>query len=374
MPPIRLLIVFGTRPEVIKLAPLVWECRKRRPHVELQICHAGQHVDIVAPLLRYFNIEPDRVLATMRPGQTLSQLAARCLAGFEAVLDDGRPDYVVVQGDTTTALVTALASFYRRIPVVHIEAGLRSGDLGSPWPEEMHRSAIRLLAARHCAPTRRAAAALLAEGVPAKAVRVTGNTVLDALLATCRREKRNETDWRNKYAWLGGHRLVLVTGHRRENLGPGIERVCQAVRRLACEHADVRFLYAIHPNPAVVQSVQKCLAGLANVHLQPPPPYPEFVWLMQRSHLLVTDSGGIQEEAPSLRRPVVITRARTERPEVVEAGAAVLAGTNCEAIVAEVTRLLTDEAAYASMQIDHNPYGDGRAAYRSVEWILAEHG
>jgi UDP-N-acetylglucosamine 2-epimerase (non-hydrolysing) len=268
---------------------------------------------------------------------------------------------MVVQGDTTTAMAAALAAFYERVPVVHVEAGLRTGNLLAPWPEELNRRIVTLAAAVHCAPTQRAADALAAEGVSPARIHVTGNTVVDALLYTVDRERSRSAHWQAKYAPLGDGPLVLITGHRRENFGGGLERLCQAVRELARRFAAVQFLYPVHLNPNVQAPVRAALAGLPNVHLTPPAPYPEFVWLMDRASLILTDSGGIQEEAPSLGKHVLVLRDTTERPEALASGLVELVGTDAERIVERASRLLSrpDDAAQRSAA---NPYGDGHAA------------
>jgi UDP-N-acetylglucosamine 2-epimerase (non-hydrolysing) len=277
----------------------------------------------------------------------------------------------VVQGDTTSAMAGALAAFYRRVRVMHVEAGLRTGNLDAPWPEELHRRVITLATALHCAPTQRAVKALLDEGVHPQDVRLTGNTVIDALLETLLRERERSGVWRAKYPALGDRRVVLVTAHRRESFGPGLENICRAVGELAERFPDCRFVYPVHSNPQVHGPVHRLLTGRENVLLVPPAGYPEFVWLMDRATLILTDSGGVQEEAPTLKTPVLVLRDVTERPEVVEAGAAKLVGTSPDRIVAAAGRLLTDPAAYAACQIDKNPYGDGRAAERIVD-LMAE--
>jgi UDP-N-acetylglucosamine 2-epimerase (non-hydrolysing) len=365
-------MVLGTRPEAIKLAPVIWECRQRSDRIEPIVCTTGQHRDMVAPLLEYFGISPDDQLELMTPNQTLAGLTARCLEGIDAVLVRRQPYCVVAQGDTTTVMAASLAAFYRHIPFVHVEAGLRTGNLQAPWPEELNRRVADIVADLYCAPTQRAADALLAEGTPAEAVRVTGNTVIDALLETVRRQRNREQPWQGKYEFLDAHRMVLITGHRRESFGQGFENICQAIATLADRFVDEQFVYPVHLNPNVWGPVHRLLGSRGNVHLVAPVGYPEFVWLMERSTLVLTDSGGVQEEAPSLRKPVLVMRDVTERPEAVEAGAARLVGTSTEAIISGVSALLTDPVQYAACQIDHSPYGDGRAAERIVDWMLEQ--
>ncbi|HVC94386.1 MAG TPA: UDP-N-acetylglucosamine 2-epimerase (non-hydrolyzing) [Pirellulales bacterium] len=367
---LRTLLTFGTRPEAIKMAPLVQECRRRVDRIEPIVCVTGQHREMLAQVTDYFGIVPDVDLALMRPNQSLAELTSRCLTGLDEVLDRYQPDCVVAQGDTTTVMAASLAAFYRRIPFVHVEAGLRTFDMQSPWTEEMNRRVAGLVAALHCAPTRRAADNLLAERVPAETVHVTGNTVIDALLWTVDRERGRDAVWRRKYATLGERRMVLVTGHRRENFGGGMESLCRAIATLAKRFANVEFVYPVHLNPNVREPVHRLLAGPGNVHLVEPAPYPEFVWLMDRSTLILTDSGGVQEEAPSLKKPVLVMRDTTERPEALEAGAVELVGTAAVKIISRVSLLLSDPAAYRSRQLDANPYGDGRAAQRIVDLML----
>jgi UDP-N-acetylglucosamine 2-epimerase (non-hydrolysing) len=366
----RVLVVFGTRPEAIKLAPVVQQCRRRGDQIETIVCLTGQHREMLEQVNRYFDITADEDLRLMQPNQTLADLTARCLSALDAVLVKYRPDCVVGQGDTTTVLAAATAAFYRRTAFVHVEAGLRTGNLHAPWPEEFNRRAVSLVAGLHCAPTRRAAENLLAEHVPPQMIHVTGNTVIDALLWTLRRERRRNDYWRRKYAFLGERPLVLITGHRRENFGAGMEALCRAVAELAQRLPEVEFLYPVHLNPNVQEPARRLLAERERVHLVAPVPYPEFVWLMDRARLILSDSGGVQEEAPSLRRPVLVMRETTERPEAVEAGAVELVGTDVGRIVERTIALLCDPQQYAARQIDRNPYGDGHAAERIVALLL----
>lgn len=361
------MLVFGTRPEAVKMAPVVRACQARADAIDPLVVVTGQHRQLLDQINGYFGIRPDVDLELMRPDQTLADLTARCLQGIDAVLREQRPDCLVAQGDTTTVMAAALAAFYQRIPLVHIEAGLRTGNLQAPWPEELNRRIASLVTTIHCAPTHRAAENLLAEGAPAGAVHVTGNTVIDALLWTVERERAGSGPWQRKYAFLADRPLVLITGHRRENVGPGFERICQAIGEAAQRFPDVEFLYPVHLNPRVREPVHRLLGARGNVHLTEPAAYPEFVWLMDRSYLILTDSGGVQEEAPSLKKPVLVMRETTERPEAVESGAAELVGTDAARIVDRVSLLLTSPAAYAGRQIAENPYGDGHAAERIVE-------
>jgi UDP-N-acetylglucosamine 2-epimerase (non-hydrolysing) len=367
---LRACLVLGTRPEAIKLAPLLKACERRRD-IEPFVCSTGQHREMLAQVTSYFGLQVDLDLGLMQPNQTLAGLSARCLEGVDRVLADRQPDCVIAQGDTTTVMAASLAAFYRRIPFVHVEAGLRTGNMQSPWPEELNRRIAGLTTAVHCAPTRRAAQNLLEEGTPAHTVHITGNTVVDALLWAVDRERSRGSAWQDKYAKLGDRRMVLITGHRRENFGQGFEDICRSIRDLAEQFAEVEFVYPVHLNPNVQQPVRRILGEIANVHLTAPAAYPEFVWLMDRCTLILTDSGGVQEEAPSLRKPVLVMRDTTERPEAVEAGAVELVGTSPDAIVAGVARLLTDPVEYAKRQLDRNPYGDGRAAERIVDLVVA---
>lgn len=353
------------------MAPVVHEFRRRSEEADLLVCSTGQHREMLRQVTDYFGITPDFDLELMRPGQTLAGLTSDCLRALDGVLEKLAPDCVVAQGDTTTVFAASLAAFYRRVPFAHVEAGLRTGDLQAPWPEELNRRVTSLVTTLHFAPTQRAAASLRAEGVPPAAIHVTGNTVIDALLETLARERAQGERWSAKYTLLGPRRLVLITGHRRENFGEGLENICLGIAQLAQRFPDVEFVYPVHLNPNVREPVGRLLSGRPNIHLIDPVPYPEFVWLMDRSTVILTDSGGVQEEAPSLRKPVLVTRETTERPEAVEAGAVELVGTSQTAIVDRVGRLLTDEAEYARRQIDVNPYGDGRAAPRIVDALLS---
>jgi UDP-N-acetylglucosamine 2-epimerase (non-hydrolysing) len=369
---LRVLLVFGTRPEAIKMAPLVAECRRRSDSIETIVCVTGQHRRLLDQVIDYFGIPVDLDLRLMRPDQSLAEIASRCLQGLDAALVTYQPGCVIAQGDTTTAMAAALAAFYRRIPLVHVEAGLRTGNLHAPWPEEFNRRAADLLALLHCAPSRRAADNLLAEGVPPERVHVTGNTVIDALLWTVAKERAPDAPWREKYAALGRRRMVLVTAHRRENLGEGMRQICRAVAVLADRFPDVEFVYPVHPNPNVRRPAKRLLAGRTRIHLVRPTPYGEFVWLMDRATLILTDSGGVQEEAVSLHKPVLVLRETTERGEALEAGAAELVGTNVERIVARASTLLLDWRTDAARRMAANPYGDGKAAARIVDLVLRQ--
>ncbi len=366
----RIFLVFGTRPEAIKMAPIVFECQQRHELIETTICITGQHHELLNQVLGHFGIVPDLNLEVMEPNQTLAKVTARCVEGLDAAMAKCQPEYVVAQGDTTTVMAAAMTAFYRHIPFVHVEAGLRTGDLRAPWPEEFNRRVAALVTAIHCAPTRRAAANLLAEHVSTQSIHVTGNTVIDALLWTVAKERKHHDRWLEEYAYLDDRRMVLITGHRRENFGTGLKKICRAITILADAFPDVDFLYPVHLNPNVREPVHRMLADYRNIHLSEPLPYPEFVWLMDRSTLIMTDSGGVQEEAPSLGKPVLVMRDTTERPEVVELGAARLVGTSVELIVEGASTLLLDPTKYAACQIETNPYGDGHAAERIVDLML----
>ncbi len=369
-PSLRALLIVGTRPEAIKLAPVVHECLRRAGRVEPVVCLTGQHRELLAGVLEHFQLPVHEQLDLMRPGQSLADLTGRALVAFDALLSRVAPDLVVVQGDTTSVMSAALAAFYHHIPLMHVEAGLRTGHLSAPWPEELNRRIAGMIACKHCAPTPRAAAALEAEGVDRNQIRVTGNTVVDALLWTLQRVRRQPGPWVERYAALGSRRMVLVTAHRRESFGPGLEQICAAIGELAVRFPECQFVYPLHLNPQVQGPVRRILEGKANIHLTAPAVYPEFVWLLDRATIVLTDSGGVQEEAPTLGKPLVVLREHTERPEVVEAGGAFLVGTSTAAIVDQTTRLLSDPQAYARAQLQQNPYGDGQAAQRIVEWML----
>jgi len=371
----RVLSVFGTQPEAIKMAPVIGAL-KSAPGIEARVCVTAQHREMLDQVLELFHIRPDHDLDIMRAGQDLDHITQAVLLGMGEVLDAEAPDRVLVHGDTTTTFAAALAAYYRRIPVGHVEAGLRTGDKYAPFPEEMNRKLTDGIADLFFAPTEQAADNLKREGVDASAISVTGNTVIDALLGvteglkadTARRAELDE-----QFGFLdGGRRLILVTGHRRENFGTGFENICGALAELA-GRGDVDIVYPVHLNPNVQEPVNRRLASHANIHLMAPLDYLPFVYLMDRCHMVITDSGGIQEEAPSLGKPVLVMRDVTERPEAVAAGTVKLVGTDGAAIVRETALLLDDEAVYNSMSRAHNPYGDGRASGRIVEEILRVH-
>ena len=365
-----MLCVFGTRPEAIKMAPVVLAAQ-RHPLVKPIVCSTGQHREMLDQVVRYFGLSVHHELNLMQPDQTLSDLTARCLQMLSATIAETKPECVVGQGDTTTAFCASLAAFYARIPFIHVEAGLRTDSIDSPFPEEFNRRVCSLTTALHCAPTQAARQNLLQEGYPDSDVVVTGNTVLDALKLSVAQERLNSSMWVQKHPDIAGRSMVLITAHRRENHGDGIRNLCAAIGRLAEIFPQVQFVYPVHLNPNIRGPVHESLSGRRNVHLIPPADYPEFIWLMDQSALILSDSGGVQEEAPSLRKPVLVTRETTERPEAVSVGATKLIGTDPDRVVREVSELLTNRKAYEAMQVDENPYGDGRAAERIVKLAVA---
>jgi UDP-N-acetylglucosamine 2-epimerase len=369
------LLVFGTRPEAIKMLPVA-RALAREPEVKTLICVTGQHREMLDQVLDLFEMQPDYDLNIMTKAQGLAQITAAVLHGVTSVIDEVRPSRILVHGDTTTAMAASMAAFYRKIPVGHVEAGLRSGDLMQPWPEEMNRRVVDVIADLHFAPTARSRANLLQENVPARAIHVTGNTVIDALHATLERIEARpelEAEIATQFGFLDPARpVLLVTGHRRENFGHPMVSICGAIRDIAIEHA-IQVVYPVHLNPNVREPVHRALDAVPGVHLIDPLEYHPFVWLMKRSHVVLTDSGGIQEEAPSLGKPVFVMRNVSERPEAVEAGTVRLVGTDRDRIVTELRRVLTDPNAYGQMSRSHNPYGDGRAAQRIADIVLGRH-
>lgn len=362
----RVLSVFGTRPEAIKMAPVV-RALAAAEDIEGRVCVTAQHREMLDQVLALFDIVPDYDLNLMRPGQGLEDITAGVLQALSPVLDDFQPQLVLVHGDTTTTLAASLAAYYKKIPVGHVEAGLRTGNIWSPWPEEINRKVAGAITRLHFAPTDQSKANLLAEGVPAKHIMVTGNTVIDALLDVVEMLGDNEA---GQFDLDPSKRLILVTGHRRESFGDGFQRICEALATLAAR-PDVEIVYPVHLNPNVKGPVEEKLSGFANVHLIAPQDYLPFVYLMSRADVILTDSGGVQEEAPSLGKPVLVMRETTERPEAVEAGTVKLVGTDASLIVSEVSRLLDDRAAYEAMSFAHNPYGDGHAVDRILKRIRA---
>lgn len=362
----KLLLVFGTRPEAIKMAPLV-KALQLSLKLEVKVCVTAQHRQMLDQVLQLFDIKPDFDLDLMRPGQTLTQLTCNILQGMEGVFDQYKPDWVLVHGDTSTTMATSLAAYYQQVGVAHVEAGLRTGNLYSPWPEEANRQLTGRLAGLHFAPTAQAQTNLLNEGVLLANIHVTGNTVIDALLDVSQRLDADEVLSRSlavQFPFLDtAKRIVLVTGHRRENFGFGFEAICQALKAIASQ-PEVQVVYPVHLNPQVNEPVRRILNGVDNVHLIEPQEYLPFVYLMKRSYIILTDSGGVQEEAPSLGKPVLVMRDTTERPEAVAAGTVCLVGTDTHRIVTETLHLLNDPAAYQHMAFAHNPYGDGTACQR----------
>lgn len=368
----KVLVAFGTRPEAIKMAPVV-RALQADPRAEVVVCATAQHRQMLDQVLEIFKIIPDEDLNVMEPNQSLPRLFSRLLEGMSEVIARHQPDVVLVHGDTSTTLASAMAAFYNRVPIGHVEAGLRTGNILAPWPEEANRRLTAPLTHWHFAPTALAKANLLAEGLPNDNIEVTGNTVIDALMEVTRRLE-NDVDltraMSERFPFMDpDKRMILITGHRRENFGDGMEQICLALKSLATRK-DIQLVYPVHLNPNVQAPVNRHLDGLENVHLIAPQDYLPFVYLMSRSTLIITDSGGIQEEAPSLGKPVLVMRETTERPEAVEAGTVKLVGARAESISTEANRLLDDSTAYARMSEAHNPYGDGKAARRIADFLL----
>lgn len=370
----RVLIIAGTRPEVIKLAPVVKAFRALSSDIEAIYCSTGQHREMLDQANRVFALEPDIDLGLMAPGQTLAGLTALLFAAIDGAIQETKPDVIIVQGDTTSAYVGAMCGFYRRLAVGHVEAGLRTGNIYSPFPEELNRCMVGRIATHHFAPTTGARDNLLREGTNPSSVFVTGNTVVDALNWVRSNAKLDPSAEISPelIGAIGKHRLVLVTSHRRESLGDGLANTCNALLRLAEAFPDIVIVYPVHLNPAVREPVHHLLRGHERIHLLPPVTYPTLLWLMSASYLILSDSGGIQEEAPSFQKPLLVLRETTERPEVVEAGCAKLVGTDPEVIFENASILLTDRAAYAAMSGKQNPFGDGSAADRIVELLAKE--
>jgi UDP-N-acetylglucosamine 2-epimerase (non-hydrolysing) len=364
----RVLSVFGTRPEAIKMAPVV-RALAAADDIDGRVCVTAQHREMLDQVLALFEIVPDYDLNLMRPGQGLEDVTSGVL--LSPVLDEFQPQLVLVHGDTTTTLAASLAAYYRKIPVGHVEAGLRTGNILSPWPEEVNRKVTGSIAQLHFAPTEQSKANLLAEAVPLSNIAVTGNTVIDALLdvvAKLKADPARSAEFERAFGLDPAKRMILVTGHRRESFGDGFLRICDALARLA-ERDDIEIVYPVHLNPQVKGPVEERLSGFANVHLVAPQDYLPFVYLMSRANIILTDSGGVQEEAPSLGKPVLVMRDTTERPEAVTAGTVKLVGTDSALIVAEASRLLDDRTAYEAMSFAHNPYGDGKAVDRILNSI-----
>lgn len=365
----KVLLILGTRPEAIKLAPLIRHLRSRPGEFNTVVCVTAQHRGMLDQVLDVFRIAPDFDLNLMLPGQTLFQSTSRILAGLEPVFDQVRPDIAIVQGDTTTTFCGALAAFYKDVPLGHVEAGLRSGDIRQPFPEEMNRVVTSRVTTLHFAATEWAAENLRKEGVPPHSIRVTGNTGIDAILHVRDQLECGGLQSRNCPPVDPGKKLVVVTAHRRESFGHGFDRICVALARLSARD-DVQLIYPVHPNPNVLSAVNRHLRGRPNVTLIEPIDYVSFVDLMRRAYILITDSGGIQEEGPSLGKPILVLRQKTERPEAVVEGTVKLVGTDEELIVREASRLLDDRAAHQAMARRHNPYGDGHASPRIAAALL----
>lgn len=367
------LIIFGTRPEAIKMAPLVRAFLEHDNVFETRICITAQHREMLDQVLDFFEIKPDYDLDLMKPNQNLFNLTADIIIGLKPVLEEFKPDYVYVHGDTTTTMAASIAAFYHKAKVCHVEAGLRTFNKYSPFPEEINRSIAGRISEFHFSPTKTSQQNLLNENIANKSILVTGNTVIDALHFS--NNKVNHVDFEDKEIDKlkdivnSNKKLVLVTGHRRENHGQGFINICKALKEIALQNSDVQIIYPVHLNPNVQKPVYKLLGDIGNIDLITPLSYPAFVWLMSKSYLIITDSGGVQEEAPSLGKPVLVMRDTTERPEAVEAGTVLLVGTNTDKIITEANKLLNNEAAYNSMSMLHNPYGDGKACNKIVEFI-----
>lgn len=370
----KILLVFGTRPEAIKMAPLVKALQKDAEHFETKVCVTAQHRQMLDQVLEVFEITPEYDLNIMAPNQDLYDITSKVLLGLRDVLKDFRPDVVLVHGDTTTSMAASLAAFYQQIPVGHVEAGLRTYNMLSPWPEEMNRQVTDRICTYYFAPTEKSRQNLLRECIDDKKIFVTGNTVIDALLMAVDiidgkagvKEQLHE-ELREKGYAVGERPYILVTGHRRENFGDGFLHICRAIKEIAAMHPDMDIVYPVHLNPNVQKPVYELLSGLENVYLISPLDYLPFIYAMQHSTLLLTDSGGVQEEAPSLGKPVLVMRDTTERPEAVEAGTVKLVGTDAAAIVSNVTELLRNKEMYRQMSETHNPYGDGKACQRIID-------
>jgi len=380
----KILIVFGTRPEAIKMAPLVNELQKQKVLFETKVCVTAQHREMLDQVLELFDIEPDYDLNIMKPGQDLYDITSNVLLGMKDVLNDFKPDVVLVHGDTTTTSATSLASFYKQIKVGHVEAGLRTGDIYSPWPEEANRLITGVLANYHFAPTQTSKENLLKENKKEDTITITGNTVIDALFLALEKIKSDksleikiikniEKQFYSPFCIINS-KFILVTGHRRENHGKGFINICEALKEIAIENPHIHIVYPVHLNPNVQKPVYELLSDIKNIHLISPLQYEEFIYLMDKSYLIITDSGGVQEEAPSLGKPVLVMRDTTERPEAVEAGTVKLVGTNKDKIITEAQKLIDDKNEYEKMSKAHNPYGDGMASQRIIDFLKLKMG
>jgi len=372
----KLLLVFGTRPEAIKMAPLVKEFQKDTVNFETKVCVTAQHREMLDQVLDLFDIEPDYDLNLMKPGQDLYDITSNVLLGMKDVLSDFKPDVVLVHGDTTTTSATSLSAFYQQIKIGHVEAGLRTGDLYSPWPEEANRQITGVLANYHFAPTSTSEDNLLKENKDPNGVIITGNTVIDALFLALDKIKSNkelEVQINKQLGTIGynisNRKIILVTGHRRENHGQGFINICTALKELAVNNPELDIVYPVHLNPNVQKPVKELLSDIDNVYLIAPLQYEQFIYMMDKSYFIITDSGGVQEEAPSLGKPVLVMRDTTERPEAVEAGTVKLVGTDTNKIVSEATELIDNSQSYEKMSKAHNPYGDGEACNRIIEFL-----
>jgi len=376
----KILIVFGTRPEAIKMAPLVKEFEKYNSTFQMKVCVTAQHREMLDQVLELFEIKPDYDLNIMKPGQDLYDVTSNVLLGMKQVLEDFKPDVVFVHGDTTTTFSTALASFYKQIKVAHVEAGLRTGNIYSPWPEEANRQLTTQITAYHFAPTQTSKENLLKENVPEENIVVTGNTVIDALFLALKKIDSN-TDLKQQIINnieekikhltfnIKNSKFILVTGHRRENHGEGFINICKALKTIAQNNPELHIVYPVHLNPNVQKPVFELLSNIENIHLIKPLQYEEFIYMMNNSYFIITDSGGVQEEAPSLGKPVLVMRDTTERPEAVEAGTVKLVGTNKETIIKEAQNLINSKTAYEKMSKANNPYGDGKACKKIVDFL-----
>lgn len=364
------LIIFGTRPEAIKMAPLVNQFLADN-RFETRVCVTGQHREMLDQVLSFFDVIPEYDLSLMKPNQNLYNLTGEVISGLKPILESFKPDFVYVHGDTTTTMAASIAGFYSGAKVCHVEAGLRTNNMLSPFPEEMNRQVAGRVATYHFAPTKKSQENLLKENVIKENILITGNTVIDALLESSNRveglENQDVVGLKSKVDF--NKRILLVTGHRRENHGQGFINICAALKEIAVNNPDVEIIYPVHLNPNVLKPVNELLSDIENIHLVKPLSYPSFVWLMNKSYLIITDSGGVQEEAPSLGKPVLVMRDTTERPEAVEAGTVILVGTNIDKIIKEAQELLDDSDKYNSMSSLHNPYGDGKACQRIIDFI-----
>ena len=368
----KILLVFGTRPEAIKMAPLVKEFQKYRDSFEIKVCVTAQHREMLDQVLNFFGIVPEYDLNLMKPGQSLYSLTAKIITHLKPIFEEFKPDYVFVHGDTTTTMAASIASFYGGAKVCHVEAGLRTQDKKSPFPEEINRQVTGRIADYHFAPTLASKTNLLKENVAEGNILVTGNTVIDALIESVKRVENlsNPIIDDLKLRLTDNSEVILVTGHRRENHGTGFEQICLALKDIALQKPKLKIIYPVHLNPKVQEPVNRILNGISNIFLIEPLSYPNFIWLMNRAKIIITDSGGVQEEAPSLGKPVLVMRDTTERPEAVEAGTVILVGTDKEKIVNETLDLLNNQDRFEQMSTLHNPYGDGNACNRIIEYIL----